>query len=346
MSGHHEAPSPPGPTSQGPARLGRRQKRRGRPWRSADRPGRVECRASPFGGHRRCRARQGARNHCRRGRRSLPWLRIAGSESDQNHGRADRRSLSTMDLARARPGLSPGRDMARRPPGSRGPRSTASSRSASSTRYWVPTLVERSLPSRIQRRTVSGLRPTRRAASGTVSIAFWDVDRAAPMASKDRDNVGHWATPERALPFHRDLERPAVVLRGGGRRFFFHVVAYYTTTQRRQAVRRPSVQTVCRAWLMWLPCHQAGEDPPLPRLFRTHENARRNHSSAAPSPPMQAPASSKSRSVGPSGQDLLYAAGLPTRYVVINEIPSSLTNLVKLSTKRQQLNQRARLRPT
>jgi hypothetical protein len=44
------------------------------------------------------------------------------------------------------------------------------------------------------------------------------------------------------------------------------------------------------------------------------KNARRNHSPAAPSPPMQAPASSKSRSVGPSGQDLLYARSQGRRY--------------------------------
>lgn len=44
------------------------------------------------------------------------------------------------------------------------------SRSASSTTCWVPTRVERSRPERIQRRMVSGLRPVRRAASGTVSI--------------------------------------------------------------------------------------------------------------------------------------------------------------------------------
>src|SRR5258706_10436721 len=44
------------------------------------------------------------------------------------------------------------------------------SRSASSITCCVPTLRAMSFPSRIQRRTVSGLRPTRRAASGTVSM--------------------------------------------------------------------------------------------------------------------------------------------------------------------------------
>ena len=44
------------------------------------------------------------------------------------------------------------------------------SRSSSSTRCCVPIRVERSLPSRIQRRTVSGFFLTFRAASGTVSI--------------------------------------------------------------------------------------------------------------------------------------------------------------------------------
>lgn len=45
---------------------------------------------------------------------------------------------------------------------------TSASSASSSTRCWVPTRSERSRPSRIQRRMVSGLRPTRRAASGTV----------------------------------------------------------------------------------------------------------------------------------------------------------------------------------
>jgi len=66
------------------------------------------------------------------------------------------------------------------------------------------------------------------------------------------------------------------------------------------------------------------------------ENARRNHSPAAPSPPMQAPASSKPRSVGPSGQDLLYARSQGRRYVVINEFQGSWSNRIKLSTARQQ----------
>lgn len=56
----------------------------------------------------------------------------------------------------------------------RGARSVASarisSRSASSIRYCVPTRIDRRRPSRIQRRTVSGLRRSLRAASGTVSI--------------------------------------------------------------------------------------------------------------------------------------------------------------------------------
>jgi hypothetical protein len=66
-----------------------------------------------------------------------------------------------------------------------------------------------------------------------------------------------------------------------------------------------------------------------------NKNARRNHSLGAPSPPMQAPASSKSRSVGPSGQDLLYDAKRPGRYGVINEFEGSPPNRTKLSTARQ-----------
>jgi hypothetical protein len=50
-----------------------------------------------------------------------------------------------------------------------------------------------------------------------------------------------------------------------------------------------------------------------------NKNARRNHSLGAPSPPMQAPAFSKSRSVGPSGQDLLYPALPRRRYGLIHE---------------------------
>ena len=42
---------------------------------------------------------------------------------------------------------------------------------------WVPTFLAASFPSRIQRRTVSGLRPTRRAASGTVNIVvYYNID--------------------------------------------------------------------------------------------------------------------------------------------------------------------------
>jgi len=45
---------------------------------------------------------------------------------------------------------------------------TAAARSASSMTCWVPTLCARSRPDRIQRRTVSASRCSRRAASGTV----------------------------------------------------------------------------------------------------------------------------------------------------------------------------------
>ena len=47
--------------------------------------------------------------------------------------------------------------------------SVSCARSASSIMCWVPILVARSRPERIQRRTVSGSRLVRRAASGTVS---------------------------------------------------------------------------------------------------------------------------------------------------------------------------------
>ncbi len=50
------------------------------------------------------------------------------------------------------------------------PRSRASARSLSSMTCCVPILLARSLPERIQRRIVSGFRPVRRAASGTVII--------------------------------------------------------------------------------------------------------------------------------------------------------------------------------
>lgn len=53
--------------------------------------------------------------------------------------------------------------------GSISPSSSIDARSASSITCCVPTLRARNLPDRIQRRIVSGSRPARRAASGTVS---------------------------------------------------------------------------------------------------------------------------------------------------------------------------------
>jgi hypothetical protein len=79
--------------------------------------------------------------------------------------------------------------------------------------------------------------------------------------------------------------------------------------------------------------------------FRAQRNARRNHSLGAPSPPMQAPASSKSRSVGPSGQDILYAGHAPERYVVINDFQGSQPNRLKFSTARPHSGSRQTLKP-
>ena len=67
---------------------------------------------------------------------------------------------------------------------------------------------------------------------------------------------------------------------------------------------------------------------------RAQRNARRNHSSATRLPPVQAPASARSRSVGPSGQDLLYVRAHPLGYLVINEFRGSLPIRPKLSTGR------------
>jgi hypothetical protein len=61
----------------------------------------------------------------------------------------------------------------RRHPGGNGKAafiSVSRARSSSSIMCWVPILVDRRRPDRIHRRTVSGSRFVRRAASGTVSI--------------------------------------------------------------------------------------------------------------------------------------------------------------------------------
>src|SRR5680860_471867 len=93
------------------------------------------------------------------------------------------------------------------------------SSSTSSIRCWVPTFSERRRPVRIQRRTVSALRPTRRAASGTVSIgtcytisapgpsapgavsAIWSVAARAPAACGAKRTVTRQFVPGvRAFP--------------------------------------------------------------------------------------------------------------------------------------------------
>jgi hypothetical protein len=65
------------------------------------------------------------------------------------------------------------------------PSSSDASRSASSITCCVPTLLARSLPDRIQRLIVSGSRPTRRAASGTVStgVVYYNIANAGRFTS-------------------------------------------------------------------------------------------------------------------------------------------------------------------
>ena len=82
------------------------------------------------------------------------------------------RAVRDARMAATTSGMGP-RAAVRRQPGGKGRTdfaSVTSARSASSIKCWLPILVARSRPDRIQRRTVSGSRLVRRAASGTVSI--------------------------------------------------------------------------------------------------------------------------------------------------------------------------------
>jgi hypothetical protein len=86
----------------------------------------------------------------------------------------------------------------RQPDGRDGPETgTRARRSDGSIRCCVPTRRERRRPERIHRRTVSGLQPTRRAASGTVSmfVAYYNIDDVG--GSPRRAPSGSLPTPKR-----------------------------------------------------------------------------------------------------------------------------------------------------
>jgi len=89
----------------------------------------------------------------------------ASTTSTQRAAREDRIAASTS-------GIGPCVAVRRHPDGNGNTAlvSVSSARSPSSIRCWVPTLVAFSRPDLIQRRTVSGSRLVRRAASGTVNI--------------------------------------------------------------------------------------------------------------------------------------------------------------------------------